>query len=49
MNVSFSIMLVLSHPVLKLTVQPQSNNEQEFLQGYSDMFPSYTSNNVQFT
>ena len=49
-NVSFSIMLVLSQspqPVVTLTAQPQSNYEQELLQGYSDMFPSYTSNNVQ--
>ena len=49
-NVSFSIMLVLSQspqPIVTLTAQPQSNYEQELLQGYSDMFPSYTSNNVQ--
>ena len=37
MNVSFSIMLVLSqspHPLLTLTAQPQSNYEQGILQGY---------------
>ena len=51
-NVSFSIMLVLSQspqPIVKLTAQPQSSYEQEFLQGYWDMFPSYTSNNIQYT
>ena len=52
MNVSFSIILVLSpapHPLLTLPTQPQSNYKQEFLQGYLDMFPSYTSNNIQCT
>ena len=37
MNVSFSIMLVSAqspHPLLTLTAQPQSNYEQEILQGY---------------
>ena len=40
MNVSFSIILVSSqapHPLLTPD-QPQSTNEQEFLQGYLDMF-----------
>ena len=40
MNVSFSIILVSSqapHPLL-IPDQPQSTNEQWFLQGYLDMF-----------
>ena len=52
MNVSFSIMLVLSQspqPIVTVTAQPQSSYKQEFLQGYSDIFPSYTSNNIQCT
>ena len=51
MNVSFSIILVLSqapHPLLT-TDQPQSTNEQECLQGYLDIFPSCTFNNIQCT